>query len=251
MIKLNDLYIQISDLFKDLNIDMSLDEFVKLASGNNAKKESIVFFQEVLESLREKKRLDNIEYLRRISKIPNHKRLSNFDFDFQDSLDKSLIDELATLRFIHSHENILFISNPSMGKTHLSIGLGEECIEHGYKVLFTTMKAAINKLKKAQEAGRYEKVMNNTYLRPACLIIDEFGYKQLNNEETQMVFDIIDGRYEHSSIILTCNYSFKDWDTFFDSRMATKIIMDRLVHHSTIVKMEGEKNYRLYDKQKY
>jgi DNA replication protein DnaC len=248
MIKKDDLYIQISTLFKDLNLDFTLEEFVKLSSDNKTKKETIIFFKDALEELKNKKKLKNIEHLRKISKIPTHKRLDNFNFDFQESLDKNLIDKLTTLQFIHSHENILFISNPSMGKTHLAIGIGEICIEAGYRVLFTTEKAILSKLKKAQDDNKYGKILRSTYLNPAVLIIDEFGFMQLNNEETQMIFDIVDGRYEHSSIILTCNYNFPDWVTFFDSRMATKIITDCLFHHSEVLKMEGDKNYRLYDK---
>lgn len=188
-----------------LTDDLMFDYLATISKEVKADKKSLDFTIAVLNHLQKLKQNRIITTLQKFSRIPVIKRLDTFDFSFQTSINKDVIERLATLGFVHTKENVLFISHPGMGKSHLAVALGEECIEHGIKTNFFKMRDFIDKLKKAKEVGKYTKVMSS--LRKAsCLIIDEVGYRHLNEEETEIFFDIVDDRYETGSIILTTNY---------------------------------------------
>lgn len=127
--------------------------------------------------------------------FPYHKRLSDFDFSFQPSLKKAEIQDLHTLRFLDTHDNLLFIGNSGVWKSHLAISIGMECIDKGYSCLFITSTELVNRLSRAHKRGTSDTLLKK-YAGLSVLIIDEVGYLPFSREGSNLLFQLINLRYE-------------------------------------------------------
>ena len=182
----------------------------------------------------------------RLSGLPYHKTMADFDFSFQPSIDKRQIAELLTLRFIESAENVLLLGPPVVGKTPIAVALAAEAIAKGYNVYFVTLPSLVSYLSE----GKDEAVNRmRLLLRPKLLIIDEVGYLPLGREEANWLFELVSRRYERGAIILTSNKSYGDWASLFPDIALAAAILDRLLHHSTPINIRGD-SYRLKDKRR-
>jgi len=183
------------------------------------------------------------------ARFPYLKRMEDFDFAAQPGLDRRLIDELATGRFLTEGRNIVFLGAPGVGKTHLAISLGIITAEMGHRVYFTTAMDLARKLTLAMEQNRLHRMLN-ALTQPKLLVIDEVGYLTLDQAQASLLFQVICKRYEREqSIVLTSNKAFSDWGQVFagDPIMASAAL-DRLIHRCTIVNIRGD-SYRLKEKR--
>jgi DNA replication protein DnaC len=190
----------------------------------------------------------SIEARLKQARFPWVKTLEQFDFDFQPSLDRKQVRELAGLTFAERAHNVIVLGPPGVGKTHLAIGLGVKAVENGYSVLFLTLEALITRLTKAMNENRLERSLQQL-VYPKVLIIDEVGYLPLTRTEASLFFRLIARRYERSSLIITSNKSFLDWGEMFNDPILATAILDRLLHYSTTLNIKGE-SYRLKEKRK-
>ncbi len=181
------------------------------------------------------------------SKLNEQKRLDNYDFTWQPELDKKMLMDLAACRFIPEKHNVVLMGKPGVGKTHLANALGLEAIKKGYKVLFTHANNLIEQLHRSKADGKYQTMLskiNNIDL----LIIDELGFRKIPQNGMDDFFEIIRGRYELGSIIITTNRNFKDWGSLFGDNVMASAIIDRIVHHAAIIRITGSsyriKNYK-------
>jgi DNA replication protein DnaC len=183
-----------------------------------------------------------------MARFPWLKTIEQFDFTFQPSLDKKVVRELAGLGFVERAENCILLGPPGVGKSHLAIALGVKAVEAGHKVLFLSLESLITRLKRAQRENRVEKQLQQ-FFYPKVLIIDEMGYLPMSREEAGLFFRLLTRRYEKASLILTSNKSFADWGEIFNDQVLATAILDRLLHHSTVLNIKGE-SYRLKEKRK-
>jgi DNA replication protein DnaC len=179
----------------------------------------------------------------RFAHYPLDKRLSQFEFDFQPSIDRAVIAELSTLRFVEEHRNALFLGPPGVGKSHLAIALGIAATEAGYRTYFTTAADLVGSLSAAHLEGSWTSKMR-TYTGPSVLVIDELGYLPMDATSAHWIFQVVSRRYERGSIVLTSNRGFGDWGQVFADQTVATAILDRLLHHATVVNIKGA-SYRM------
>jgi len=206
------------------------------------------YLDHLLEEELQDKQNRNIILKTRLARFPYQKRLADFDFGFQPSVDQKKIKDLASLRFIEQAENVIFLGPPGVGKTHLAIALGLEAINGGFTTSFITLQELLSALNRAWGENRLEDKLK-LYLRPRLLILDEIGYLPLNAREANFLFQLVSRRYEKGSMILTSNKSYGDWGTIFGDNVIASAILDRLLHHSHTTGINGE-SYRLKDKRR-
>jgi DNA replication protein DnaC len=189
-----------------------------------------------------------IEARLRQARFPCVKTLDQFDFDFQPSLDRRQVRELAGMSFVERAHNVVILGPPGVGKTHLAVALGVKAVEAGYSVLFLTLESLMSRLTRAQSENRLERSLQQL-VYPKLLIIDEIGYLPLERLGANLFFQLVSRRYERGSILITSNQSLAGWGQVFGDQVIATAILDRLLHHSTIVNIKGE-SYRLKEKRK-
>jgi DNA replication protein DnaC len=182
------------------------------------------------------------------ARFPAIKTLESFDFSFQPSLPATRIKELAELGFIEHADNILFVGPTGTGKTHLSIALGLKACNQRKRVLFTSAMSLLDQMVAATVSHNLG-AMLETLGRLDLLIIDELGYMPVDTHRSNLFFQVVSRRYEKGAIILTTNKPFDRWGEMFGDDVIASAILDRLLHHSHIIAINGP-SYRIKDKLK-
>ena len=178
--------------------------------------------------------------------FPFRKTLEDYKFTFQPSVSENQIKELANLSFIKNNENIIFVGNPGVGKTHLAVALGIEAAKHRNSVYFVTCHNLMQKLNKAQKENRLDKQLQHL-AQYKVLIIDEIGYLPVDHQGSNLFFQLIARRYMNKSTIVTTNMPFSRWGEVFSDNTLASAVLDRLLHYSHIIRITGN-SYRIKDK---
>ena len=182
------------------------------------------------------------------SGLPFRKTLEQFDFSFQPSIDRKVLDDLMTMRFIHNDENVVFLGPPGVGKTHLSVALGMQAAYSEISIYYITAVKLVQVLRKDFLSSKLSYRLA-TYARFPLMIVDEIGYLPLTREESNLFFQFVSSRYEKHSTIYTSNKSFSEWGEVLGDSVMASAILDRILHHCTVVNIRGE-SYRLKERKK-
>lgn len=234
---------ELAPLLKQLRLSGMLDS---LEQRNRQALEQKLAYTEFLAVLiqdevarREQKKLQL--RLRRAS-FRSPKTLEQFDFDFNPGMNRALIQDLATGRFIQEKVAVLIVGPCGTGKSHLAQALGHCAVQQGYEVLFTTQSQLLGSLQAARATGTYERRFQ-TLARIPLLILDDFGLKPLRSPQDEDFHDLIAERYEQTATILTSNLDFSEWGDAFPNRLLGAATLDRLRHGAYRLLLEGQ-SYR-------
>lgn len=171
------------------------------------------------------------------------KTLESFDFTFQPSLDRNRILALAELDFVHRAEVVHFLGPPGTGKSHLAVALGVAAVKAGKSVYRATLAELVEALGRAEREGRLAEKLR-FFCRSSLLIVDEIGYLPITPGGANLFFQLVNARYEKGAMILTSNRGFAEWADVFGDPVVATALLDRLLHHAVVVKIEGA-SYRL------
>ena len=171
-----------------------------------------------------------------------HKTLEDFDFAFNHNIPKSKIIDLATCHFIRRKGVVLLLGQAGVGKSHIAQALGHRACLAGHNVLYTTAASLLSSLRAARADDSYERTLRQ-YVSPELLIVDDIGLRPLRDFESEDLYELIRQRYEKGASIWTSNRSEAEWYTMFGDELLASAAMDRLLHHATVIEIEGE-SYR-------
>jgi DNA replication protein DnaC len=176
----------------------------------------------------------------RFAHLPARRSVAEFDFDFQPSIDRKLIVDLATCRFVGEGRPVLFLGQPGTGKSHLATAICTAAVEAGYRGFFTTAADLVTTVAAAYADGTFPTRIR-AYTGPSVLVIDDVGLVGFDRAQSNALFQVINRRYEHgSSTIVTTNRSLSSWGELFGGdAVVAAAILDRLLHRAVVINIKG------------
>ena len=168
--------------------------------------------------------------------------LASFDFEFNRKMNRSLVYELATSRFVSQREDALFLGPPGTGKSHLAQAIGRAAIQQGYRVVYREAHCLIEEIADATLNGSRKAYLHDLASVP-LLIIDDLGMRKLPHTAAEDLLELVMRRYERASTILTSNRPVDDWGKLLGDNAAVTALLDRLLHHAHVLKC-GPRSWR-------
>lgn len=235
----------ISDHLSYLKLPFIRDHYETIAKKAGLKQwDHIQYLSELVEQESNLRRDKCIKRRIKMARFPVIKTMDRFDWSWPKKINRAQVKNLFRLKCIEEKSNIVLIGSVGVGKTHIATALGYQACLKNNTVLFTSAIDAVNNLIAAQNAGLLKQELKK-YLKPSLLILDELGYLPIDKTGADLLFQIISQRYEQGSIVITTNRAFKDWPEIFNNDSTlTSALLDRLLHHTEAVVIEGD-SYRM------
>ena len=175
----------------------------------------------------------------RYARFPYVRSVADFDFDFQPSVDRKLVEDLATLRFIEENRPVVFFGQPGCGKTHLAVALASKAVEAGYRGYFSTADAMVRVLLQARREGNFSTKLR-AFTAPSVLVVDDVGLLPIDTDGAGVFFHVVNARYENGHpTLVTTNRGLPAWGDVFGDPVVAGAILDRLMHRAVVFNIKG------------
>jgi DNA replication protein DnaC len=182
------------------------------------------------------------------SRIGRFKPLTDFDWSWPKKIERDVIERALTLDFLEDGRNFVLLGANGLGKTMIAKNLAYQAAVAGYSVLFTTAAELLDDLRTEVAQTTFRRKLTK-YASPQLLVIDEVGYLSYDHHAADLLYKVVDRRYERKPIILTTNLAFRDWNTVFPNATSIATLLDKLTHHADVTVIEGP-SYRVHESQK-
>jgi len=182
------------------------------------------------------------------SRIGRFKPIADFDWNWPKKLERDIIERALTLDFIEEHRNLVLLGANGVGKTMIAKNLAYQAALAGHSVLFVTAAELLDDLRAEVAQATFRRKLSK-YASPQVLVVDEVGYLSYDHHAADLLYKVLDRRYEKKSIVLTTNLAFRDWNTVFPNATSIATLLDKLTHHADVTMIEGE-SYRVHESQK-
>ncbi len=177
------------------------------------------------------------------SRLGRFKPIADFDWSWPKRIDRDAVESAVALDFVEKAHNVVLVAPQGLGKTMIAQNIANAAVLGGHSVLFTTAAQLLLDLGAQESARALDQRLRHYCNRTGLLVVDEIGYLSYDNRNADLLFQVVSRRYERKSIVITTNLAFTDWPTIFPNAACTTALIDRLVHHSEIISIEGE-SYR-------
>jgi DNA replication protein DnaC len=225
-------------------IAQNLDDFIARATKGRWSPRALLEELYQIES-RERARL-SLEHRLRFSGIGRLKPMADFDWNWPEKIERDVIERALTLDFIQESRNLILLGRNGLGKTMIAKNIAYEAVMAGYSVLFRTAADIIEHLQCDSPQLRRRRIQ--AYARPHLLCIDELAYLSYDDNAADLLYQVINRRYERRSVLITTNRAFKEWNQVFPNATCIATLLDRLTHHADATLLEGE-SYRVHESE--
>lgn len=182
------------------------------------------------------------------SRIGRFKPIADFDWVWPKKIERDVIERALTLDFVEEHRNLVLLGANGVGKTMIAKNLAYQAALAGHSVLFVTAAELLDDLRAEVAQTTFRRKLTK-YASPQILVIDEVGYLSYDHHAADLLYKVVDRRYEKKSIVLTTNLAFRDWNTVFPNATSIATLLDKLTHHADVSMIEGL-SYRVHESQK-
>jgi DNA replication protein DnaC len=219
-----------------------------LAHWHDVSPEIWACYQTLIEWEEEERARRTLEYRLKAAQLGRFKPICDFDWKWPKRIDRAIIEAQLSLEFIKEAGNVIFVGSAGVGKTMFAKNIAHHALLHGHSVLFATAGEMLGRLAELDSDSALRRRLRH-YTAPRLLVIDEVGSLSYSNRHADLLFEIVSRRYEHRSTIVTTNRPFAEWNELFPNAACVVSMVDRLVHHAEVIRIEGD-SYRLEEARK-
>lgn len=235
---------QLNNQLRTLKLGGFLESLeVRLKQARDEELSHLDFLQRMVQDEIERREATKLQKRLRMAAFEEAKTLEGFDFSFNPQIKKGLVCDLAACLFVEKREHVLIYGPVGVGKSHIAQALGHQACRRGYEVLFTKTAKLLRSLLASRADQSWEKRMRK-YLKPAVLILDDFGLTSFTATQAEDIYELITERHLKSSLIITSNRPPQDWLALFPDPVMANSALDRLAHHAHHLLIEGGESYR-------
>lgn len=213
-----------------------------LARATRARWSPAVLLEELVRAEAQDRARRSLERRLARARLGRFKPMADFEWTWPKALDRDAVDRVLALGFLESGSNVILAAAQGLGKTMLAKNIAHQAVLQGHSVLCVTAADLLLDLGGQETARALERRLRH-YAEPRLLAIDELGYLTYDNRAADLLFQVVNRRYERRSLLVTTNLAFKDWGTIFPNAACVTALIDRLTHHAEIITIAGE-SYR-------
>lgn len=225
-------------------LSANLDDFV--ARATKGRWSPRMLLEQLAQAEAEDRSRRSLERRLRVSGIKSFKPMADYEWSWPSKIERDVIERALTLDFLHEARNLVLVGRNGLGKTMIAQNICHAAVLTGSSVLFRSAPALLEELHRQTLEGRRRKL--RTYANVGLLCIDEVGYLSFDDKAADLLYEVINRRYERKSVIVTTNRPFKEWNEVFPNATCIATLLDRLLHHADVTVIEGD-SYRVRESE--